>query len=289
MMSTNTVYAYLETDFGGSLPADPHLAAQTGQSLPVALSRGAVPVPLRLEAGSVAEPVRIGRVQVVAGDVVQPVWTLVDAAKNVTLSAHVIESRSGPVTVITAPLPLRAGQDYNLSLPVALKGEGARFHGGFHSGTLILTVKGKRPIEQIEEGDLVWTGAERFEPVVRRLVQSVAARGRAAPIRFRRGFWDLSDDLLVSGNLGLRAELQGESVLVPASALVALGHGVFEFGANVTWHQLQLAQHGLILAQGLACESLWSPEEGAGRPQDGGAAGPVLPRLSEAQAIARLR
>lgn len=284
-MSTDLVYAYLFTDFGAGFPHDPLLAAQTGQSFPASLSRGAEPVALGIAAGRVVEPVRIGRVALAAGDVAHPLWTLVDTAKNVTLSAYGIEGRGGRVAVITTQLPLRAGQDYHLSLPVAVKGEGGRFHGGFHSGTLILTVKGKRPIAEIEEGDLVWTGAERFEPVTRHLVQSVAARGQATPIRFRRGFWGLSDDLLVSGNLGLRAEVQGESVLVPASALVERGHGVFEFGANVTWHHLQLAEHGLILAQGLACETLWAPPEGR---LAGGAPGPVLPRLSEAQAIARL-
>lgn len=279
------LYAYVPSDFGATLPPDPHLAAQTGRRLSVILSRHAEPVALELDGERLAAPARIGGIEAVLGDTATPLWTLVDAAKNVRLVAYRIDAEGGSVTVIATSLPLRTGRDYLLSLPVMAEGSNGAFHGGFASGTRIMTAQGKRQVEMLSNGDLVWTGSDRFEPIVRIEVRTVLARGVAAPIRFRRGFWGLSEDLLISGNHALRAELQGEAVLVPASALVELGLGQTEFGTNVTWHQILLPRHSLILAQGLACESWWRAEA-VGSPEIDMT--PILPRLSEAEAIARL-
>ncbi|MDG3042401.1 Hint domain-containing protein [Roseicyclus marinus] len=280
------LYAYLPSDFGTTLPPDPHLAAQTGRQLTVSLSRHAVPVSLELDGGRLAAPARIDGIELALGDTATPLWTLVDTAKNVRLVGYRIDAEGGAVTAIATSLPLRAGRDYLLSLPVTGEGGDAAFHGGFVSGTRIMTAQGKRPVETLSHGDLVWTGADKFEPIVRIEIRTVVARGVAAPIRFRRGFWGLSEDLLISGNHALRAELQGEAVLVPASALTELGHGRAEFGASVTWHQILLPRHSLILAQGLSCESWWRAEAVGSREVD---MTPILPRLTEAEAIARLR
>ena len=285
-MSSAAVFAYLPSDFGKTLPPDPVLAAQTGRGLPVTLSRSAEPARVQLASGRLAAPLRLGEVEMVAGDVATELWTLVDARKNVRFVAYRIAGEGGAVTVITTVLPLPPGGAYTLSVPVTAGADDPAFSGGFVTGMRIMTANGKRPVEKLVEGDLVWTGDNRFDPVVRIEVRTLPARGVAAPIRFRRGFWGLSEDLLISGNHALRAEIAGEAVLVPAAALAELGHGRVEFGANVTWHQLFLPRHSVILAQGLACESGWRAGgvEAAGIDMT-----PILPRLSEAEAIARLR
>jgi hypothetical protein len=291
-MTSVALYAYLPSDFGTSLPPDPHLAAQTGRSLSVRVSREAVPVALRIEGGRLALPISRGGFRGEAGDGVVPIWTLVDAARNIRFTAYEVKAAGGPFTLIAVLLPLRPGQGYTLSMPVTKDGIEIRFRGGLAKGTRILTAQGKFPVERLEPGSLLWTGGEDFAPVLRVEVQTVTARGIAAPVRLQRGFLGLSDDLLVSGNHGVRVEVQGAPVLVPASAFVALGMAAFEFGQKITWYEVVLASHALILAQGLLCETCppSEPEDGrerAATKAGGGAL--ILPRLTEAEAVARLK
>lgn len=293
-MTHRMLFAYLATDFGGTLPPDPMAAALTRHHLPVSLSRSAAPVQIVLALaggdGQVETPARLGALEVRAGDRAVALWTLVDPVRAVRLTAYRIDCEDGPVTAITTALPLAPGQAFRLSLPADTGADGLPFLGGLARGTRVLTERGKRPVEQIAVGDLVWTAAARFEPVIWVGSQTRPARGLAAPVRLRRGVWGLTDDLRISGNHAVRAEARGEAALVPAGVLAALGLGQFEFGASVTWHQILLPAHAVILAQGLGCETLWPPvglslatltgfPEGHAPPD-----APVLPRLTEAEA-----
>lgn len=291
-MSRVTLYAYLPADFAGTLPADPLAAAQTTVSLSVTLARGASPVPLMTEAGVLAAPARIGGQDIEAGTPLGVDWTLLDAVRGLRLTGYRMGDAPAPIALITALLPLRPGQTLDLSLPIFDAGGGGTFFGGFGAGTRILTQSGKRPIDEIAVGDPIWTEALGFQPVLWHGVQTVPARGVAAPIRLRRGGLGLTDDLLISGGQCVRRDAASGPVLIPAAALVAAGLATREFGAKITWHQILLPDHAVVFAQGLGCESLWPPTLGPAswphdwpkgyRPPDH----PALPRLSLAQAEA---
>lgn len=291
------MFAYLAADFGQSLPADPVAAAQVAASLTVTLSRGAAPLEIGVAKGVLTAPARLGSHLYGVGDAAQQAWTLVDVAKGARLTAWSIVSaiEGGPVcTVITSALPLKPGQSYHLSLPVGT-GAGEEFIGGLASGTRILTEAGKRPVEEIRAGDAVWTEAAGFQRVLWHGVQSLPGRGMAAPVRMRRGLLGLSEDLMLAGTQGVRVETPEGAALIPAAAFVAAGQAVREFGGSVTWHQLLLPGHAVILAHGLGVESLWPPPIlQAGRPADwpeGYALpkAPAHPRLSEVDGARHLR
>ncbi|WP_170118963.1 Hint domain-containing protein [Roseicyclus mahoneyensis] len=293
-MTASTIYAYLPEDFGGSLPSDPIAAAQTVAGLPLTLARSAVPVQVLLDGDRLAAPVTMGGQAFATGDLAQRIWTLADVAKGIRLTGYVLRTSQPPgptQQVIGAALPLKPGQRYQLSLSHGGGRDTPGFAGGLAAGTRILTEVGKRPIEDIAVGDKVWTDGHGFQPVVWHGVHSVLARGQAAPVRLRRGFMGLGDDLLIAGTQCVRLDRPEGPVLVPAAAFVAAGQATRDFGASITWHQLLLRDHAVIFAQALACESFWPRESLAlGPPADWPAGialpdSPAHPRLTEAEAV----
>lgn len=285
IMSRVTHYAYLPEDFGGTLPADPFAAAQTEVSLPVTLGRSATPVEIVVEDGRLTRGLRIAGEEVAPGGRLTTVWTLVDVARGIRISGLRIEAVTGPVTAVAAMLPLKPGQSLNLSLPVLDEDGRGIFIGGFGAGTRILTETGKRPIDEIAVGEKIWTGTDGFQPVIWHGMQSLPARGIATPVRIRRGVLGLTDDLLVSAGQGVQIDTAQGPVLVPAAALVAANRASWDFGARITWHQLLLPTHAVIFAQGLGCESLWSPVFDHGPKPEGW---PTAQRLAERPALPRL-
>jgi hypothetical protein len=292
-------FAYLPEHFAGGLPEDPLGAAQTAVSLPVRLERHATPVEITLAEGVLAAPLRIGAQSFAAGDTARPLWTLVDAARGVRLTAYRLEPAGDPedeaaplpLKVITSSLPLKSGQGYDLSLDLP-PGSGAMLRaGGLARGTRILTEAGKRPIEDIAPGDRVWTEAGGFRPVLWHGVQSLPARGLAAPLRLPRGLMALNEDLVVTGGQLVLLETGEGQALAPATAFERAGRARREFGAAANWHQLLLPEPALIQATGLAVASVFAPDRlGDGPPEGWPAEGvahdaPVLPRLSEAEAL----
>lgn len=284
-MSRETLYAYVAADFAGGFPADPLAAAQTTVSLPVSLARGAEAVALSVEGGHLHAAARIAGHDLEAGTRLAVTWILVDSARGLRLTGYRLGDGPDMVSVIGAALPLRPGQNLDLSLPVEDAAGGAPFLGGFAAGARILTQHGKRPIEHVAVGDAVWTEARGFQPVLWHGVQTLPARAQAAPVRLRRGVLGLTDDLLVSAGQCLRVEGQSGPALVPAAALVERGLAVLEFGALITWHQILLPCHAVMLVQGLGCESLWEPALGKGRRPGGW---PADHRPSQEVALPRL-
>ena len=297
-MVQDRLYGYLPSDFGPDLPTDPGTAAQTAASLMVTLSRSARALGLVLEGAALAAPLQVGARAFAAGDPVERQWTLIDQAKGTRLTAYRLPGQdriSEAVTLIATVLPLTPGQSYRLSLPGAQGAQAVPFAGGFVAGTRLLTEAGKRRIEDIVVGEKVWTDAGGFQPVLWHGVQHHPARGLAAPVRLRRGFLGLGEDLLIAGSQGVRIDTGGGPVLVPAAAFEAAGQAVRDFGPSHAWHQVLLPGHAVIFAHALPCESLWAPAVLAGGvPVDWPAdyvppEAPAHPRLSEADAVALLR
>ena len=289
-MTGNEVFAYLATDFGQAFATDPVAAARGASGLAVTVARDAAPVEIALSGTVLEGPAQLGGHSFAAGDAAPTIWTLVDPAKGVRLTAHRLTSPDATCVAIVSALPLKPGQVYRLSLPVTAD---AGFIGGVASGTRILTDAGKRQIEDIDVGHAVWTEATGFQRVLWHGVQTLPARGPTAPLRLRRGVLGLSDDLVLADTLGVRIETGTGPVLIPAAAFERAGMAVREVGTTITWHQLLLPGHAVIFAHGLPCESLWAPELlQAGRPPDWPETyaltpAPAHPRLSE-EAGARL-
>lgn len=132
----------------------------------------------------------------------------------------------------------------------------------FARGTMIETIDGPRPVEDLASGDLVLSkdhGPQRLRWNGRR---TVPARGDLAPIAFARGAIGNRRRLLVSPQHRMlisdwRAELLfGEpSVLVRAKDMLN-GAGVARIeGGSVTYHHILFDRHEIVYAEGVASES----------------------------------
>jgi len=301
VVTESAVFAYTLSDFAPDMCAEWLTAVLTKPSFHVRLSRNAQPVPIRLAGETLAAPTRLCAMHFSQGDGAQILWTLSDATRAAALTAIRVTARDqasgaelGGCTVLVSALPLKPGQDYTLSMPVTAAALGAvPLLTGFGTGTRILTAAGKRRIEDLMPGDLIWTEAEGFQPLVWHGVQTLPARGVAAPVRLRRGVTGPTDDLVLAAQQGVRVETETGAVLVPAEAFVLAGKAQHQVGAQMEWHQLLLPGHALIQAQGLVCESLWAPGILGRDPPDAWPQGwpadhpmppaPILPRLSQAE------
>lgn len=139
----------------------------------------------------------------------------------------------------------------------------------FTRGTLIKTIDGERPIEDLQPGDRVLTYDRGFQPL--RWIGStrVAAIGKFAPIRFARGVLGNDRPLLVSPQhrmllTGWQAELYtGETeVLVPATHLVNNSTITRLFGGEVEYFHMLFDQHELVFGNGCVSESFHPGEQG---------------------------
>ncbi|WP_245845155.1 Hint domain-containing protein [Pseudothioclava arenosa] len=132
----------------------------------------------------------------------------------------------------------------------------------FVAGTLIDTPQGPRLIESLRVGDLVTTLDNGAQPIRWIGTRHVAAEGRFAPIRIRKGRFGATRDLLVSPQHRvlvrdpLAALFFGEAeVLVAAKDLVD-GHQItIEEGGQVTYLHILFDSHQVIYSEGLATES----------------------------------
>jgi hypothetical protein len=143
------------------------------------------------------------------------------------------------------------------AVPTFLSGD---FTVCFMPGTLIATPSGERAIETLSIGDEVLTASGSAVPVRWIGRQTIAARfatpDRALPIRIRAGA--LGDGLPVRDLLVSPAHaLLVDGILVNAVALV---NGTTirredDVPEVFTYFNIELAQHGLILAEGTPAES----------------------------------
>lgn len=179
----------------------------------------------------------------------------------------------------------------------------------YTAGTLIRTVRGDVPVEELNLGDLVETVDTGLAPILwigRRKLDRVdlACKSKLRPIRIRAGA--LGADLpvkdlvvspqhrvLVKGAIPLRMFGQSE-ILVAAKELVALdGIEVVEDADEVEYFHLLLARHQLVWANGAPAETLFAGVEALGamtQDQTSELAGifPEIAGLSPEDAAARL-
>ncbi len=160
-----------------------------------------------------------------------------------------------------------AGVDFTVGNIV--ENDGSTPHSGlgasvvcFAAGTLIKTVSGERPIEDLRPGDLLRVKGDVHQPLLWVGRTRVRAVGAAAPIVIRKGALGNTRDLVVSPQHGIliedyRAELLfGEhSVLVRAKDLVDDVAIYRREGGWVTYYHLLLPRHELLFAEGIPSES----------------------------------
>jgi len=132
----------------------------------------------------------------------------------------------------------------------------------FVAGTMIRTVDGDKPVEQIEPGDLVITRDEGPRPVRWAGSRQVKAEGDFAPIRIRAGTFGEHGDLLLSPQHrvlvrdSLAELLFGEDeVLVAAKDLLNDRSVLRRAGGMVTYVHLMFDRHQVIYSEGLPTES----------------------------------
>jgi len=132
----------------------------------------------------------------------------------------------------------------------------------FVAGTLIQTPEGEKRVEDLKAGDLVMTFDDGPQPLRWIGARKVAAEGKFAPIRIRRGTFGRHKTLLVSPQhrilvRDVMAELLfGEhDVLVAAADLVNGSSVKIMEGGEVEYVHLLFDKHQVVFSEGLATES----------------------------------
>ncbi|WP_170106814.1 Hint domain-containing protein [Rhodovulum imhoffii] len=134
----------------------------------------------------------------------------------------------------------------------------------FVMGTLILTLRGEVPVEDLRQGDMVVTMDKGPMPIRWIGASRVHARGIFAPIRIKAGTLENKRDLLVSPQhrmmlRGWRAELMfGESeVLVSAKSLVNDSTIRSAPADTVVYYHILFDSHQIVYAEGAPSESFF--------------------------------
>ena len=143
----------------------------------------------------------------------------------------------------------------------------ARYVVCFAEGTLIDTKDGPRPIETLEDGDMIETRDGGLQPLRWSGCTTVVATGDLAPIVVTTGTFGNTEDLIVSPQhsiliTGWRAELFYGEDKVLVRAVDLLGHdGVYRRPGGVVnyWHILFDAHH-VVKTAGIWSESLYPGE-----------------------------
>lgn len=174
-------------------------------------------------------------------------------------SSHVLTVSVGGGTAVAIDLT-GSGLTASNSVLVESASSGVELVTCFAAGTLITTQRGDVPVETLLPGDPVITPLrEAAEPVVwigRRRIdcRRHPAPHRVWPVRIRAGAFGPGQpyrDLLVSPNHAIYAD----GVLIPARCLVN-GSTVQQVEVEaITYYHVELPQHDVLLANGLAVES----------------------------------
>lgn len=162
----------------------------------------------------------------------------------------------------------------------------------FAAGTLVETPCGPREVERLAPGDLVLTLDAGARPVTRVLrsafgAADLAARPSLRPVVIARGVLGATADLTVSRQHCLAVETPQGPRLARAGQLARRlpGLRVAEGRRRVTYVHLLFERHHVIIANGIAAETLYlGPSVRAARPDLA-----CLPEMERALPLARLR
>lgn len=184
---------------------------------------------------------------------------------NITITVFSQNGVFSNVWGFSPSLPLEDGVSY-----VKLSGSNAgsssynSFITCFGPGTAILTDLGKRPVEDLNVGDLIWTQHHQMQPIRWIGRTTVEAKGAYAPIVFSPGALENDKELVVSPEhrMCLRlpsAELLfgSEEVLVAAKHLMDLPGVSVREGGMITYTHFMFDQHEIIYANGQLSESFF--------------------------------
>lgn len=134
----------------------------------------------------------------------------------------------------------------------------------FTSGTLIVTAKGEKRVEDLKEGDKVFTRDNGFQELRWIGHRTVPALGSATPIHVAKNVLGNSHDLLVSPNHRMLivdpvAELYfcESEILVPAKHLVSMDGVTQQVGGLVTYVHILFDHHEIVVANGAYSESFF--------------------------------
>ena len=143
----------------------------------------------------------------------------------------------------------------------------------FVSGTLLLTDRGEKPVEDIGRGDMVWTLDNGFQPVrwafcATRTASDIEQHANLAPVLILAGALGAARprrDLRISQQH--RVLLKGplaeqmfgcREVLMPAKLLLDVeGVCLDTSGQDVRYFHIMFDEHQVLLSNGLATESLY--------------------------------
>ncbi|ETD81921.1 Hint domain-containing protein [Rhodobacter capsulatus] len=135
----------------------------------------------------------------------------------------------------------------------------------FTAGTLIETPRGPVPVESLRAGDLVVTRDRGAVPVLWSGGRSLEAADLAAepgllPVAIRENALGRHGALLLSPQHAVLALTDQGERLVRARHLAGLHDPRFRIARGkrrVSYHHILLERHGIVTANGLACESLY--------------------------------
>ncbi|WP_298258428.1 Hint domain-containing protein [uncultured Litoreibacter sp.] len=137
----------------------------------------------------------------------------------------------------------------------------------FTAGARILTLRGERPVEELQVGDLIMTQDRGAQPVRWIGTSSFLATGRFTPIRIEAGALGMGlpvadlvvsqqHRMIVSSKIAQRVAGQTE-VLVAAKKLLGLpGISYAKDFSVVSYYHILLDHHEIIFAEGAPTESL---------------------------------
>lgn len=141
----------------------------------------------------------------------------------------------------------------------------------FTTGSMILTDRGERPVEDLKTGDLVVTRDHGLQPIRWIGQKATQGHGNLAPVRIQKGAFGNHSDLIVSPQHrmvyeGAQANLlfAQPEVMIPAVHLLQSGCATQTDVDQVTYFHIMFDQHEVIFANGAATESFHPGLQGLG-------------------------
>ena len=196
-----------------------------------------------------------------------------DAAGNetgpiITITVLSQNGITGDVFGFATDLPLEDGVSY-----VKTGGDNigsiafTNFITCFANGTMIQTIDGPVPVEQITVGQMVWTQHNGYQMVRWTGSTQVLASGKMAPVVFAPGSINNETQLVVSQEHRMHINtfqcefLFGQNeILVAAKHLCGLPGVSVRSGGTITYNHLMFDQHEIIMSNGVLSESFFLSE-----------------------------